>query len=59
MIQIGAPAPDHDRISTREFRENLEWAIVLPGDGEVTEGVRRLLAELTARGVKVFPSDCL
>ena len=22
------------RISTREFREDLEWAVVAPGDGE-------------------------
>jgi len=40
-------------ISTREFRENLEWAVVVPGDGEVSSAVAQLLAELAARGITI------
>ena len=43
-------------ISTREFRENLEWAAVVPGDGEITPAVAQLLEELSARGVTVHNS---
>lgn len=56
LIQIGRKTPDSLEawsISTREFRENLEWAVVLPGDGEVTSAVNQLLDELSARGVDV------
>jgi len=45
-------------ISTREFRENLEWAVSVPGDGEVTPAVAQLLAELSARGIKIYDSRC-
>ena len=40
-------------ISTKEFRENLEWAIVVPGDGEMSPAVAQLLAELSARGIPI------
>jgi hypothetical protein len=56
VIQIGAKTPPdllRWRISTREFRENLEWAVVVPGDGEMTPGVTQLLAELAARGIVI------
>ena len=43
-------------ISTREFRENLEWAAVVSGDGEITPAVAQLLEELSARGVTVHNS---
>ena len=46
IIQIGNPAADHGLISTREFRENLEWAIVVPGEGEMSAAVGQLLDEL-------------
>jgi hypothetical protein len=42
LIQIGAstpPALDSWQIVTREFRENLEWAVVMPGDGDVSSAV--------------------
>jgi hypothetical protein len=45
------------KISTREYRENLEWAVVVPGDGEVTPGVAQLLEELSARGITIHHSD--
>jgi len=57
IIQIGGTTrPDLERwrISTREFRENLEWAMVVPGLGEPSEAVRALLGELQARGVSIL-----
>ena len=56
VIQIGAGTPPHLegwRISTREFREDLEWAVLVPGDGDITPAVAQLLAELAARGVVI------
>ncbi len=56
VIQIGATTPpslDGWRIVSREFRENLEWAIVVPGDGEMSTAVAILLEELAARGITV------
>ncbi len=56
LIRIGAstpPALAPWRISSREFRENLTWAVVVPGDGEISQPVAQLLAELSARGVRV------
>ena len=40
------------KISTKEFREDLEWASIVPGDGETSPAVAALLEELRARGVK-------
>jgi hypothetical protein len=54
IIQIGATTPpplDCWRIITREFRENLEWAMVVPGNGEMSTAVAQLLEELSARGI--------
>jgi len=59
LIQIGArtpPALDQWRIVTREFRENLEWAVIVPGDGETSQGVSSLLDELSARGITIRDS---
>ena len=56
IIQIGAKTPrDLERwqISTREVREDLEWAVVVEGDGEMTPAVTQLLAELVARGIVI------
>ena len=56
LIQIGAATPpplDRWRITSREFRENLTWAVIVPGDGEISLAVTRLLEELSARGVTV------
>jgi hypothetical protein len=56
MIQIGAATPpelDRWRIVSREFRENLEWAVVAPGDGEISPAVSTLLNELSARGIVI------
>lgn len=54
IIQIGSTTPpelDPWRISSREFRENLEWAVMVPGDGEISPAVAELLGELSARGI--------
>jgi hypothetical protein len=54
LIQIGAttpPAFDRWHIVTRECRENLEWAVVVPGDGAMSPAVTQLLGELSARGI--------
>jgi hypothetical protein len=54
VIQIGAKTPgalEQWRISTREFRENLGWAVIVPGDGEINPAVAELLKELEARGI--------
>ena len=56
VIRIGGATPAALKgwsIRTREFRENLEWAAVVPGDGETTEAVVKLLAEMAARGVEI------
>ena len=56
VTEIGGTAagvPEPWRISTKEFRENLEWAVVVPGGPAMTAAVRRLLNEMMARGVKV------
>lgn len=54
VIQIGATTPAALapwRISTREFREDLEWAIIVPAASAISPAVAQLLAELSARGV--------
>ncbi len=54
LIQIGATTPpllEDWHIVSREFRENLEWAVVVPGDGEMSPAVTTLLEELLARGI--------
>lgn len=59
LISIGDTTPaslDPWQIVTREFRENLEWAVVVPGDGEISPAVRILLDELSARGVAIHDS---
>jgi len=56
VIRIGAATPPALvtwRISTREFRENLEWAIVVPGENAHSAAVVQLLGELRSRGIAV------
>jgi hypothetical protein len=41
-------------IRTKEFREDLEWAVVTAGgDGDISSGVQQMLRELAARGVEI------
>jgi hypothetical protein len=59
VIEIGAitPAPlDRWRIVSKEFRENLEWAVVVPGDAGISPAVTTLLGELSARGIAIHDS---
>ena len=59
LIQIGAttpPALDRWCIVSREFRENLEWAVVVPGDDKISPAVTRLLGELSDRGITIHHS---
>ena len=54
VIRIGAVTPDSLddwKIISRAFRENLEWAVVVPGNDEISPAVATLLAELSARGI--------
>jgi hypothetical protein len=59
IIQIGVSTSqplDRWHIISRAFRENLEWAVVAPGDGEVSVAVTNLLGELAARGITIHDS---
>ena len=56
VIQIGGttpPALDQWRISSREFRENLEWAVIAPAESKISAAVTELLAGLSARGITI------
>ena len=56
VIRIGETMPEELRawtISTREFRENLQWAVIARGDGCRNPAVSQLLHELSARGVRI------
>jgi hypothetical protein len=56
IIQIGDKKSlsfEQWQICTKEFRENLEWAVVIPGDRDPSPAVSQLLAELSARGIAV------
>jgi hypothetical protein len=56
IIQIGEAKSSSFgqwEMRSREFRENLEWAVIVPGDREVSPGVARLLGELSTRGVDI------
>ena len=57
VIEIGSTTPEHLkqwRISTREYREDLEWAVIVPGEGRVSVAVAQLLAEMAARGIRIL-----
>jgi hypothetical protein len=46
-------------IKTREFRENLSWAVVLDNGEPQTSAVLVLLDELAARGVSILRGEGL
>lgn len=59
LIQIGAPTPPHLdqwRIISKAFRENLEWAVIVPGDRELSPAVAALIRDLLARGINIRDS---
>lgn len=51
VMGLSPPMPEGWRITTKEFREDIEWVIVLPASTEVSEAVAQLLRELALRGV--------
>ena len=56
VIKIGATTPPELRdwsIVSKEFRENLEWAVIGPGEGATSPSVARLLKELSGRGIAI------
>jgi hypothetical protein len=56
VIRIGAGTPAALaawRISTKEYRENLEWAIVVAGESAHSAAVVQLLGELRRRGIVI------
>jgi hypothetical protein len=56
VIRIGTQTPADLApwsISTREFREDLEWAMVAAGGAEPSPAVAILLQELALRGVTI------
>jgi len=60
VIHIGArssPELEAWQIVTRAFRENLAWAIVVGGEREMIPAVAGLLAELSARGVRIYDAE--
>jgi len=59
VVQIGARTPPELyqwQIVTREFRENLQWAVVVPGEAEPSPVVTTLLKELSSRGITIHDS---
>jgi hypothetical protein len=60
LIQIGQTTPVALQgwdISTKELRGNLEWAVSVTGEGEVSPAVAQLLDELSARGIAIHHSE--
>jgi hypothetical protein len=60
IIQIGATTPPSLEgwcISTKEFREDLEWAVIVPGNNEISPAVTQLLDEMSARGITIHNSS--
>src|ERR1700721_3934513 len=56
IIQIGQAKSStfgQWQIKSKEFRENLEWAVIVPGDREPSPGATQLVGELYARGVTI------
>jgi hypothetical protein len=55
-VQIGELKSQKFRqweIRNNEVRENLQWAVIMPGDRDTSPGVLQLLAEIAARGVEI------
>jgi hypothetical protein len=56
IIQIGATAPsllDRWRIIRKEFREDLEWAVIVSEKSEISPAVAQLFDGLSARGIVI------
>ena len=56
IINVGTTTPTDLRswqIVTKEFRENLEWAVIVPGTAEISPAVTQLLDGLSVRGIVI------
>lgn len=56
VVEIGKPprgAFEKWEIRNKEFRENLEWAVVVPGDSEISPTISKLLSEVAGRGIVI------
>jgi hypothetical protein len=56
VVRIGEPvssALGAWEIRSKEFRENLQWAVVVAGERGSSPGVLELLRELAGRGVDI------
>lgn len=51
LMGVSAPMPKQWQITTKEFREDIEWVVVLEAKTEHTPAVAQLLGELASRGV--------
>jgi hypothetical protein len=59
LINIAGVTPESLRqweIISRAFREDLEWAVIVPGDAEISPAVANLLEELSVRGIAIHDS---
>jgi len=57
VIQIGATTPPklaQWRISSKEFRGDLRWAVLVPGNGKRNPAVEELLGELSSKGIRIY-----
>jgi hypothetical protein len=55
LVLLGAPREQGRwAIRTREYRENLSWAVQLEGGGAPSPAVAVLLDELAGRGIKIY-----
>ncbi|HUQ91707.1 MAG TPA: hypothetical protein VM120_08495 [Bryobacteraceae bacterium] len=52
------PELDQWSICTKAFREDLEWALVLPSEEPHSPAVAQLLEELEGRGVRPVNGPC-
>jgi len=60
LIQIDRKTPpelDQWRISPKEYRENLVWAVIVPGSGDISPAVSQLLRELSERGILIHDAQ--
>jgi hypothetical protein len=53
LLGISPPMPDEWKITTREFREDIEWVIVLSSAVALNPAVKTLLEEVATRGVEI------
>ena len=56
IIRIGMTTPEalsQWHISSKEYRENLSWAVVVRGESDVSPAVSQLLNELLGRGIAI------